>query len=72
MYKARKCSKCTGDTKYFCTSCIRNLCPKCNKNHERNVSTIDHETVKYPDKFCYIQKKKDKFGVSFYFNTKAL
>uniref|UniRef100_K1Q322 Tripartite motif-containing protein 2 n=1 Tax=Magallana gigas TaxID=29159 RepID=K1Q322_MAGGI len=49
-----QCSKCPGDTAYYCVSCICDLCPQCKDNHVKDLKTIDHDVVSQCDKFNYI------------------
>ncbi|XP_065939277.1 uncharacterized protein [Magallana gigas] len=50
-YKVHQCSKCRGDTKYYCESCPCDLCQKCKENHVKNLQTIDHYVVSHHEKF---------------------
>nr|XP_034307934.1 uncharacterized protein LOC117683150 [Crassostrea gigas] len=50
-YKVHQCSKCTGDTEYYCESCPCDLCQKCKENHVKNLQTIDHYVVSHHEKF---------------------
>ncbi|XP_052692735.1 uncharacterized protein LOC128171010 isoform X3 [Crassostrea angulata] len=53
-YSTHKCSKCPGDTEYYCVSCPCDLCPHCKENHVKNLQTIDHDVVSHQDKINYI------------------
>nr|XP_034316848.1 uncharacterized protein LOC105339828 [Crassostrea gigas]XP_034316849.1 uncharacterized protein LOC105339828 [Crassostrea gigas] len=53
-YRAHTCSKCPGDTAYYCVSCPCDLCPQCKENHVKNLQTIDHDVVSHRDKINYI------------------
>ncbi|XP_065939203.1 uncharacterized protein [Magallana gigas] len=57
-YKVHQCSKCPGDTEYFCESCPCDLCQKCKENHVKNLKTIHHNVATYRDKFNYIPKQE--------------
>nr|XP_034305456.1 uncharacterized protein LOC105338987 [Crassostrea gigas]XP_034305458.1 uncharacterized protein LOC105338987 [Crassostrea gigas] len=57
-YKAHRCSKCPGDTEYYCVSCPCDLCPQCKENHFKNLKTIDHNVVTYREKLNYIQTQE--------------
>ncbi|XP_065930892.1 uncharacterized protein [Magallana gigas] len=57
-YRAHKCSKCPGDTEYYCVSCPCDLCPQCKENHVKDLQTIDHDVVSHRDKFNYIPKEE--------------
>nr|XP_034305496.1 uncharacterized protein LOC105339367 [Crassostrea gigas] len=50
-YRVHQCSKCPGDTKYYCESCPCDLCQKCKDNHVKNLQTIDHYVVSHHEKF---------------------
>eukprot|EP00105_Crassostrea_gigas_P040757 XP_019924905.1 PREDICTED: uncharacterized protein LOC105333353 [Crassostrea gigas] len=52
--KVHQCSKCPGDTEYYCVSCPCDLCPQCKENHVKDVQTIDHDVVSHRDKINYI------------------
>uniref|UniRef100_K1PWI4 Tripartite motif-containing protein 2 n=1 Tax=Magallana gigas TaxID=29159 RepID=K1PWI4_MAGGI len=52
--KVHQCSKCLGDTEYYCVSCPCDLCPQCKENHVKDLKTIDHDVVSYLDKLNYI------------------
>nr|XP_034308421.1 uncharacterized protein LOC105332837 [Crassostrea gigas]XP_034308422.1 uncharacterized protein LOC105332837 [Crassostrea gigas]XP_034308423.1 uncharacterized protein LOC105332837 [Crassostrea gigas]XP_034308424.1 uncharacterized protein LOC105332837 [Crassostrea gigas]XP_034308425.1 uncharacterized protein LOC105332837 [Crassostrea gigas]XP_034308426.1 uncharacterized protein LOC105332837 [Crassostrea gigas]XP_034308427.1 uncharacterized protein LOC105332837 [Crassostrea gigas]XP_03430842 len=52
--KVHQCSKCPGDTEYYCVSCPCDLCPQCKENHVKDLLTIDHDVVSHRDKINYI------------------
>nr|XP_034309971.1 uncharacterized protein LOC105327789 [Crassostrea gigas] len=52
--KVHRCSKCPGDTEYYCVSCPCDLCPQCKDNHVKDLQTIDHDVVSHRDKINYI------------------
>nr|XP_034309389.1 uncharacterized protein LOC105319963 [Crassostrea gigas] len=52
--KVHQCSKCLGDTEYYCVSCPCDLCPQCKENHVNDLQTIDHDVVSHRDKINYI------------------
>uniref|UniRef100_K1RKZ0 Tripartite motif-containing protein 2 n=1 Tax=Magallana gigas TaxID=29159 RepID=K1RKZ0_MAGGI len=52
--KVHLCSKCPGDTAYYCVSCPCDLCPQCKENHVKDLQTIDHDVVSHRDKINYI------------------
>nr|XP_034309358.1 uncharacterized protein LOC105323482 [Crassostrea gigas] len=52
--KVHQCSKCPGDTEYYCVSCPCDLCPQCKENHVKDLQTIDHDVVSHRDKINYI------------------
>ncbi|XP_065929521.1 uncharacterized protein [Magallana gigas] len=52
--KVHQCSKCPGDTEYYCLSCPCDLCPQCKENHVKDLQTIDHDVVSHRDKINYI------------------
>uniref|UniRef100_A0A8W8NJ60 B box-type domain-containing protein n=1 Tax=Magallana gigas TaxID=29159 RepID=A0A8W8NJ60_MAGGI len=53
-YRVHLCSKCPGDTAYYCVSCPCDLCPQCKENHVKDLQTIDHDVVSHRDKIHYI------------------
>nr|XP_034320657.1 uncharacterized protein LOC105323903 [Crassostrea gigas]XP_034320658.1 uncharacterized protein LOC105323903 [Crassostrea gigas]XP_034320660.1 uncharacterized protein LOC105323903 [Crassostrea gigas] len=53
-YRIHQCSKCPGDTEYYCVSCPCDLCPQCKENHVKDLQTIDHDVVSHRDKINYI------------------
>ncbi|XP_052694833.1 uncharacterized protein LOC128173153 [Crassostrea angulata] len=53
-YRVHLCSKCPGDTAYYCVSCPCDLCPQCKENHVKDLKTIDHDVVSHRDKINYI------------------
>eukprot|EP00105_Crassostrea_gigas_P043450 XP_019927598.1 PREDICTED: uncharacterized protein LOC105340005 isoform X3 [Crassostrea gigas] len=53
-YGVNQCSKCPGDTAYYCVSCPCDLCPQCKENHVKDLQTIDHNVVSHRDKINYI------------------
>eukprot|EP00105_Crassostrea_gigas_P044861 XP_019929009.1 PREDICTED: uncharacterized protein LOC109620626 [Crassostrea gigas] len=52
--KVHQCSKCPGDTEYYCVSCPCDLCPQCKEDHVKDLKTIDHDVVSHRDKINYI------------------
>uniref|UniRef100_K1QSC7 Tripartite motif-containing protein 2 n=1 Tax=Magallana gigas TaxID=29159 RepID=K1QSC7_MAGGI len=52
--KVHQCTKCLGDTAYYCVSCPCDLCPQCKENHVKDLQTIDHDVVSHRDKINYI------------------
>nr|XP_034319965.1 uncharacterized protein LOC105329701 [Crassostrea gigas]XP_034319967.1 uncharacterized protein LOC105329701 [Crassostrea gigas]XP_034319968.1 uncharacterized protein LOC105329701 [Crassostrea gigas]XP_034319969.1 uncharacterized protein LOC105329701 [Crassostrea gigas]XP_034319970.1 uncharacterized protein LOC105329701 [Crassostrea gigas]XP_034319971.1 uncharacterized protein LOC105329701 [Crassostrea gigas]XP_034319972.1 uncharacterized protein LOC105329701 [Crassostrea gigas]XP_03431997 len=53
-YRVHLCSKCPGDTAYYCVSCPCDLCPQCKENHVKDLQTIDHDVVSHRVKINYI------------------
>ncbi|XP_052693140.1 uncharacterized protein LOC128171386 [Crassostrea angulata] len=53
-YRVHLCSKCPGDTAYYCVSCPCDLCPQCKENHVKDPQTIDHDVVSHRDQINYI------------------
>lgn len=47
QYIVHKCSKCPGDTEYYCKSCLCDLCSQCRENHMQDLNTVDHVVVLY-------------------------
>nr|XP_022306259.1 uncharacterized protein LOC111112774 isoform X3 [Crassostrea virginica] len=41
------CSRCQGDTEYYCLTCEQNLCPACKIKHSINLDTKEHDTRLY-------------------------
>lgn len=58
QYRVHQCSKCPGDTEYFCNLCPCELCSQCQENHVHDDKTIRNKVVVYRDKFKYIPKKE--------------
>ncbi|XP_065937096.1 uncharacterized protein [Magallana gigas] len=54
QYRVHLCSKCPGDTEYYCVSCPCDLCPQSKENHVKDLQTIDHDVVSHRDKINYI------------------
>eukprot|EP00105_Crassostrea_gigas_P042588 XP_019926736.1 PREDICTED: uncharacterized protein LOC105337630 isoform X2 [Crassostrea gigas] len=52
--RVHQCSKCPGDTAYYCVSCPCDLCPQCKEKHVKDLKTIDHDVVSHRDKIIYI------------------
>lgn len=52
QYIVHKCSKCSGDTEYYCKSCLCYLCSQCRENHMQDLKTVDHNVVLYKEKLC--------------------
>lgn len=46
-YGVHQCSKCPGDTAYFCKTCSWDLCPQCKENHAKYLKTIYHNVSTY-------------------------
>lgn len=57
-YTVQQCSKCLGDTEYYCTSCSCNLCLLCKKSHVQDLKTIDHNVITHRNKFHYIPTRE--------------
>ncbi|XP_052681678.1 uncharacterized protein LOC128162487 [Crassostrea angulata] len=56
--KVHQCSKCPGDTEYYCVSCQYDLCPQCKKSHVKDLQTIDHDVLSHRNRFNYIPKEE--------------
>lgn len=56
--RVHQCSKCPGNTEYFCETCTFNLCKKCSWNHVPYPKILDHNVGIYRDKFSYIPKQE--------------
>lgn len=46
-----QCSKCLGDTEYYCLWCLCDLCSQCKQNHEQDRQTKEHNVVIYRNEF---------------------
>ncbi|XP_065937108.1 tripartite motif-containing protein 2-like [Magallana gigas] len=53
-YRVHQCSKCPGDTEYYCVSCPCDLCHQCKENHVKDLQTIDHDVLSRRDIINYI------------------
>lgn len=51
-YIVHQCSKCPGDTEYYCKSCPCDLCPQC--SHVKDLKTMDHDVVTHSEKINYM------------------
>lgn len=49
--------QCSGDTKYYCKSCLCDLCLYCKEKHLKDFTTIAHYVVTYRKKHTYKKKK---------------
>lgn len=58
QYKVRQCSKCPGNTEYFCASCTYDLCRACEKEHAQNPNTKDHHCVIYSKRVKSTSKQR--------------
>ncbi|XP_052683813.1 uncharacterized protein LOC128164106 [Crassostrea angulata] len=58
LYEVHQCSKCLGDTEYYCVSCPCDLCTLCKESHVKDLKTIDHDIVSYRDKINYIPTRE--------------
>lgn len=58
QYIVNQCSKCPGDTEYYCASCPCELCGQCKENHVQDLKTIDHNVIAYFGKFDNITNKE--------------
>lgn len=48
--RVRLCSKCQGDTEYFCVSCQCDLCLSCKENHVIDLKTLNHYVFMFREK----------------------
>lgn len=56
--RIKQCSKCKGDTEFFCQSCLYHLCLQCKDNHVYDLKTIDHDVVVYHEKYnCFANQE---------------
>nr|XP_034309969.1 uncharacterized protein LOC117680564 [Crassostrea gigas] len=58
LCKVHHCSKCPGDTEYYCVSCPCDLCPQCKENHLKDLQTIDHDVASHRNILNDIQKEE--------------
>lgn len=58
LYRVHQCSKCRGDTEYYCVSCACNMCLHCKVNHLNDLETIDHDIVTKREKINSILTKQ--------------
>lgn len=49
-YDVHQCWQCSGDTKYYCKSCLCDLCLYCKEKHLKDFTTIAHYVVTYRKK----------------------
>lgn len=55
-YRIRQCSNCPEDLKYFCLTCLSNLCLQCGENHMMKNSNKDlYNVITYREKSNYLQ-----------------
>lgn len=59
MYKIRQCSKCPGDTEYFCEMCRCELCLQCKEMHLDDFDTNTHDVAIYRNQFKYNTKQEN-------------
>lgn len=64
QYIVHKCSKCSGDTEYYCKSCVCDLCSQCRENHMQDLKTVDHNVVLYKEKLCIDPDEYEFVGFS--------
>eukprot|EP00105_Crassostrea_gigas_P039218 XP_019923366.1 PREDICTED: uncharacterized protein LOC105329700 [Crassostrea gigas] len=55
-HRVHQCSKCPGDTEYYCVSCPCDLCPQCKEKHVKDLQTIDHDVVSHHDNYIPTQE----------------
>lgn len=48
--KIQHCSRCQGNTEFYCRECSIDLCSMCKENHCINLDSKDHEVVNYRNK----------------------
>lgn len=58
QYKVNRCSKCQGDTQYYCKTCPCNICAECKDNHVKNFQTMNHDVMSYSGKIIHFSKQK--------------
>lgn len=54
QYRVHQCSKCSGDTEYFCFTCLCDLCLQCKEKHLKYFKTRGHNVVIFREKFSHI------------------
>lgn len=78
QYKVRQCSKCEGNTEYFCASCTYDLCRACKEKHAQNPNTKNHHCIIYSKRIKSTSKEKgyaihhEKVLKRFFLNNQAL
>lgn len=50
LYRIRHCSRCQGNTEFFCKECKSELCSMCKEKHCIDLDSKDHEVVVYRNK----------------------
>eukprot|EP00105_Crassostrea_gigas_P000217 XP_011411950.1 PREDICTED: uncharacterized protein LOC105317112 [Crassostrea gigas] len=53
LYRIQHCSRCQGNTEFYCRECCIDLCLICKENHCINLDSKDHEVVNYRNKVIY-------------------
>ncbi|XP_056004125.1 uncharacterized protein LOC125661048 [Ostrea edulis] len=49
--KVRQCSRCQGNTEFYCSTCTRDMCLQCKEKHVIDLDTKHHDVVVYREKF---------------------
>lgn len=57
VYKVRQCSKCFGNTEFFCLSCPCDLCSRCSENHVCNHTVFEQDIMICREKLNSIPKQ---------------
>lgn len=53
LYNMRHCSRCQGNTEFYCRECSIDLCSMCKEKHCIDLDSKDHEHVIYRNKVIY-------------------
>lgn len=58
-YDVHQCWKCSGNTRYYCKSCLCDLCLYCKEKHFKDLTTIAHNVVTYRKKHTYTKTQEN-------------
>lgn len=61
-YDVHQCWKCSGNTRYYCKSCLCDLCLYCKEKHFKDLTTIAHNVVTYRKKHAYTKTQENCAG----------
>lgn len=50
MFRIQHCSRCQGNTEFYCRECSIDLCSMCKENHCKNLESKEHRVVNYRNK----------------------
>lgn len=57
-YRVHQCSKCPGNTEYYCELCPCDLCLRCKEKHVKDLKTIDHNVKTFCEKINLIPSQE--------------